>query len=269
MNKKTGGINKYKAAQKCGLMMVLAGFIVLPGCAAIGGHSGADEPVYVGELEIDDSFENTNRAVFSFNTAVDDAVIHPVVKGYRAVVPDPAREGLRNVLRTLKSPVTFGNQVLQGDVEGATNVVMRTVINVFVGLGGVFDVAGSEGIPYEAEDFGQTLAVWGVDHGPYLVVPFLGPSSVRDYAGYAVDGFADPLRWYLFNIDEDGLYYTKVALDYLDLRESLVDVLEDLQTSSIDYYAATRSIYYQRRQALVEDRSDSAGDAPEIPNYDQ
>ncbi len=252
------------------LAVLLSSFFILPGCAAVGGASdNGGEPIYVGDVEIDDSFERTNRAVFAFNAAVDDAVIHPVVKGYRAVVPEPARKGLRNVLRTLKSPVTFGNQVLQGDMEGAVNVVKRTVINVLVGVGGLFDVAGAEGIEYEAEDFGQTLAVWGVDHGPYLVVPFLGPSSMRDYTGYFVDGFADPLRWYLFNINEEGLYYTKLGLDYLDLRESLVDVLEDLEASSVDYYAATRSIYYQRRQAMVEDRSDSAGDAPEIPDYDE
>ena len=114
------------------------------------------------------------------------------------------------------------------------------------------------GLPYEQEDFGQTLAVWGVGHGPYLVVPFLGPSSLRDYAGYAVDTFADPLRWYLHNIDEEGWYYAKLGADYIDLRESLIDVLKDLEASSIDYYAAVRSTYVQRREALVNDQAPGA-----------
>ena len=201
-----------------------------------------------------DPFESSNRTIFAFNKAVDKAVIHPVVKGYRFIVPEPGRKGLRNFLRNLKSPVTLANEVLQGDVDGAGKVVLRAVVNTLVGVGGVFDVAGSEGYEYEQEDFGQTLGAWGVGHGPYLVLPILGPSSARDYAGYIVDSFADPLRWYLFNIDEEGWYYAKVGVEYLDLRESLVDVLEELEKSSIDYYAAVRSTYYQRREALVRDQ---------------
>lgn len=241
------------------------------GALALSGCSTANTTVYAGDIEIQDPYEGYNRAVFSFNAAVDDAVIHPIVEGYRIITPKPARTGLRNVLRTLKSPVNFANQLLQGDLDGSANVVKRTIINVFVGGFGLFDVAGYEGIKYEQEDFGQTLGVWGVGHGPYLVVPFLGPSSLRDYSGYIVDGFADPLRWYLFNIDKEWIYYTKVGLDYLDLRDQLMDVLTDLEASSIDYYAAVRSIYYQRRDALVHDRVGSASDglsAPEIPDYD-
>jgi phospholipid-binding lipoprotein MlaA len=212
----------------------------------------------VQNAEIADPFEGTNRAVFAFNNAVDDAVIHPVVEGYRTVVPKPGRLGLRNFLRNLKSPVTFANQMLQGDLNGAGDVVVRTTVNTLIGVGGIIDVAGSEGLKYEQEDFGQTLAVWGVGHGPYIVVPFLGPSSLRDYTGYAVDTFADPLRWYLHNIDEEGWYYAKLGADYLDLRESLMDVLKDLESSSIDYYAAVRSTYVQRREALVNDQAPTA-----------
>lgn len=239
------------------------------GCLFIASCASNTNPVYVGDIEVDDRYESYNRGVFAFNDAISDAVIHPVVKGYRAVVPSPARTGVSNVITTLRSPVTFGNQVLQGDVEGAGNVLKRTIINVLIGVGGLFDVAGYEGIEYEPEDFGQTLAVWGVDHGPYVVVPLLGPSSLRDYTGYFVDGFADPLRWYLFNIGEEGIYYTRAGIEYLDLRESLIDVLEELETSSIDYYAATRSIYYQRRQAMIEDRGrNGASSAPAFPEFD-
>lgn len=219
--------------------------------------------------EISDPFESTNRMVFSFNNVVDDAVIHPVAKGYNAVLPKPARTGVTNVLRNLRSPVNFANQVLQGDFGGAGDVLVRTAVNTLVGLGGLFDVAGHEGIPYEHEDFGQTLGVWGVEHGPYVVVPVIGPSSARDYLGFVVDGFMDPLRWYLFNIDEEHIYYTKVGIEYLNLRASLVDVLEDLEKSSIDYYAATRSAYYQSREALQNDVNGDTVFSPDIPDYDE
>lgn len=240
-----------------------AALVMLNGCSSTGS-----EPVMAGDVEIHDPFEGTNRAVFAFNNAVDKAVIHPIAKGYNAVLPKPVRTGVDNVLHNLKSPVTFANQALQGDVEGAANVLVRAVVNTLVGVGGIFDVAAAEGIPYEGEDFGQTLATWGVGHGPYIVVPIIGPSSLRDYVGYAVDSFADPLRWYLFNVDKEEWYYGKVGVEYLALRASLVDTLEDLERSSIDYYAATRSAYYQHREALVNDKDPNAGGGADIPDYD-
>jgi len=248
-------------------LTVLTAFAVMALFLASCSSSGS-EAVVSGDAGISDPFESTNRAIFSFNAVVDDAVIHPIAKGYNAVVPSRARTGVDNVLKNLRSPVNFANQVLQGDVDGAGTVVVRAVVNTLLGLGGLVDLAGYEGIEYEGEDFGQTLAKWGVGHGPYLVVPVLGPSSARDYVGYAVDSFADPLRWYLFNIEEEGVYYGKVGADYLNLRASLVDVLEDLENSSIDYYAATRSAYYQRREALVNDLGPDSATGPAIPDYD-
>lgn len=250
--------------KKIGILSGLASVLIgLSACA-----SPPSEPIMAGDIQVQDPFEGTNRAVFAFNNVVDKVVIHPVVKGYKAVVPERARTGVDNVLRNLKSPLTFANQALQGDVHGASTVFLRTVINTFVGFGGVFDVAGSEGIKYEPEDFGQTLATWGVGHGPYLVVPVIGPSSLRDYAGYAVESYGDPLRWYLFNTDHQEIYYGKIGADYLSLRTSLVTVLEDLEKSSIDYYAATRSAYYQRREALVNDQDPETVHTA-IPDYDE
>lgn len=237
----------------------LAKILLVAGTAMMLGACSTSSEYREGSMS--DPFESSNRTIFAFNKAVDNTIIHPVVKGYRFIVPEPGRKGLRNFLRNLKSPVTLANEVLQGDVDGAGKVVLRAVVNTLVGVGGVFDVAGSEGYEYEQEDFGQTLGAWGVGHGPYLVLPILGPSSARDYAGYIVDSFADPLRWYLFNIDEEGWYYAKVGVEYLDLRESLVDVLEELEKSSIDYYAAVRSTYYQRREALVRDDMSTPDDA--------
>ncbi|MCC7305039.1 MAG: VacJ family lipoprotein [Alphaproteobacteria bacterium] len=236
----------------------------LTACAMNGPETTG---VSSGDVTISDPFEGFNRRSFAFNDAISDNVIHPVLKGYRAVVPKPAREGLRNFLRNLRSPMTIANQVLQGDVEGASGAFIRAAVNTVFGFGGVFDIADKAGLPYEQEDFGQTLAVWGVGNGPYVVVPLLGPSSVRDYAGYFVDSYADPLRWYLYNTDREGVYYAKLGVEYLDLRESLMDVLEDLEKSSIDYYAAVRSTYYQRREALIRDEAATAAEA--LPDFDE
>jgi len=242
-------------------ILVLGATSILGACAGDSGSSHSDS-------QISDPFEASNRMVFAFNKGVDDVVVNPIIKVYRAVAPSPARAGIKNVLRNLKSPVRFGNQLLQGDLGGAGNEFVRTSINSLLGIGGIFDLAGYEGLEYEQEDFGQTLGVWGIGHGPYVVVPFIGPSSFRDYIGYAVDSFADPLRWYLHNIDEEGWYYAKLGADYLVLRDDLMDILEDLDASSIDYYAATRSTYYQSRAALVNDEAGSVAAAPQIPDFD-
>lgn len=206
--------------------------------------------------EIYDPYENTNRKIFAFNQSVDKSFINPTIRGYRTVTPSAARTGLRNLLRHLKSPVTFANQALQGDLEGAGTVALRATINTFVGFGGLMDTAAMEGIPYEEEDFGQTLAVWGVDHGPYIVVPFFGGVSARDGVGFGVDALADPLMHYVRNIDEDYINYTRAGLTYLTIRNDLYDVLKDLNANSFDPYSAIRSAYYQHREALVSDIGD-------------
>lgn len=241
-------------------LLILASVFTLNAC------SHTSEPIVEGDYVIHDPMENTNRNVFAFNQAVDHAVINPIIKGYRTIAPKPARTGIRNFLRNLRSPVNFINEVLQGDCDGAGTVLLRTAINTTVGIGGLFDVAGHEGIEYEPEDFGQTLAVWGVDHGPYMVVPFIGPSSLRDYSGYFVDSMMDPLHYYMYNIDEEPLYMAKLGADYLDLRESLIDALTELEKSSIDNYASVRSSYYQQRQALINDKSGQFA-PPAIPDY--
>ncbi len=214
--------------------------------------------------EISDPFESRNRAVHKFNNAIDKAAIEPIVKGYRSAVPSPARKGVRNVLRNLRSPIILANELLQGDLDGAGHVITRASVNTFIGVGGLFDVAGHENIPYESEDFGQTLAVWGVGHGPYLVAPLFGPGSVRDYTGLAVDSFADPLNHWFFNIDKDALVYVGGATTFLDKREELLDVLVDLRNSSIDHYATLRSVYVQNRNNLITDGETSLDSLPDF-----
>lgn len=214
--------------------------------------------------EIADPIEGVNRGIFKFNDAVDTAVIRPVAKGYRKAVPQPARTGIRNVLHNLQSPQIIANNLLQGDIKGVGDSSTRFVANTLLGVGGIFDVAGKEGIKYEPEDFGQTLGVWGVGNSPYLVLPLLGPSSARDTAGMIVDTYADPLRLWLTNTDNEAWYYGKVAVSTVDKREELLDVLDDLKKNSIDYYAAVRSSYAQRREAQVRDQEGAGTAIPDI-----
>ncbi len=240
-----------------GTVLVLAAAVFLSGCSTTTAGEGVSDP-----------FEDVNRAIFSFNNGVDNAIINPTLKGYRAVVPKPARTGFVNFLRNLKSPINFANQLLQGDIEGAGNVLARTVINSTIGIGGLIDVAANEGFEYEREDFGQTLAVWGVGQGPYLMVPLLGPSTIRDATGYVVDAVADPLRIYWDNTGEEGYNNWRMAGSYVVLKDELMDVMEQLEYGAIDYYATVRSAYHQHRAAEVSDQSDDMASYADIPDYD-
>ncbi|MCB1551374.1 MAG: VacJ family lipoprotein [Alphaproteobacteria bacterium] len=212
---------------------------------------------------VSDPIEGVNRGIFKFNDAVDQAVLKPVAEGYRAVVPSPARTGVRNALRNLKTPTTLANNLLQADLTGAGDTLTRFFANTLFGFGGLVDVAGMEGVNYREEDFGQTLGVWGAGHGPYLVLPLLGPSSVRDTTGLLVDGYTDPVRLWLVNTDREGWYYGRVVVTSVDKREALLDVLSDLKKNSVDYYAAMRSAYIQKRDAQVRGNDDA--DLPDIP----
>lgn len=229
--------------------------VLLSACSTTNQGDGISDPI-----------EGLNRGIFKFNDVVDTAVLKPVAEGYRAGVPKPARVGVRNALRNLKSPAIVANELLQGDFKGACDGTTRFLANTFFGLAGTVDVAASEGIPYRDEDFGQTLGVWGAGTGPYVVLPFFGPSSVRDTAGLAVDIYADPVRLALENSDHYVASYTRDTLAVVDKREQLLDVMKDLKKNSIDYYAAMKSTYVQRRAALVAD-SDSGQDSnlPDMP----
>jgi phospholipid-binding lipoprotein MlaA len=138
-------------------------------------------------------------------------------------------------------------------------------VNSTVGAAGVFDVAASNGYKYNPADFGQTLGKWGVGHGAYLVVPLLGPSSLRDGTGLLVDSFGDPLTIYLHNIHEDGWTYARWGATFISSREELLDAVADLRKNSFDYYAAVRSAYFQHRQALLDGGKTASAAAPAGP----
>ena len=214
-----------------------------------------------------DPFESFNRRIFSFNKVIDNAIIHPILEGYRYAVPAPARTGIDNALTNLQRPAHVVNSLLQGDIKGAGDALFAGIVNTFVGFGGLLDVASYEGYNAKGEDFGQTLAVWGVSHGPYVVIPVLGAASARDGIGIFVDSYADPTYWYSQNTNRDYLRYNKAFADYANLRNNLMDALKDLERSSIDYYASVRSSYYQARQRAIN--NGEASNAQDIADFDE
>lgn len=217
--------------------------------------------------EVHDPFENINRMMLKGNDTADKIIAEPIAKGYRKYTPRAGRIAVRNFLRNLNSPIVIGNEILQGDVEGAGNATARAVINTLAGFGGILDLASEGGFEHEPEDFGQTLAVWGMGEGPYLMLPLMGPSNARDLSGSIVDSFADPVRIYLFNIEEEHLHYTRVGANALSKREELIDAIDDLRRNSFDYYAAVRSAYTQHRRALINDNQGDNIISMDIPDY--
>jgi phospholipid-binding lipoprotein MlaA len=218
--------------------------------AAVGN---ADDRLYA---EGKDPFESLNRRVFAFNLLIDDYLLTPVAKGYRTVTPAPVRDSLSSVIATLREPRTAVNALLQGDVRKTGDALTRFLVNLTFGLGGLFDVAGAYGVTVTSEDFGQTLAEWGVPAGPYLMLPLLGPSSPRDAAGTVADRMAlDPVGLATQDANLEGFWYTQTAVRVVDLRSRNLENIEALRRSSVDFYARIRSLYWQRVQGSLSETS--------------
>ena len=214
----------------------------------------ASDPIALAAYEeARDPLEPLNRAMFKVDAGVEKALVRPVIKGYRAVVPAGARDKVDNFVDNLRSPMTFANDLLQGEVSRAGVTLGRILINTGMGFFGFFDVAEKLGLEPHSEDFGQTLAVWGLSDGPYVYIPLLGPSTVRDGFGFAVDSFAlDPLAWYdRGNGSQAWVQWASLGVTYIDTKDVTMDVLDELKKSSLDYYAALRSSYRQIRAKEV------------------
>ena len=219
--------------------------------------------VMAGE-ENNDPLEGLNRGIFEFNLVVDRYLIKPVAQAYRAL-PQPAQDSVRSFLRNLRTPLVVANDVLQGDMDRAGTTISRFLVNTTVGILGLFDVASNLGIPYHDEDLGQTLAVWGVGEGFYIMLPVLGPSNPRDLVGMVGEFYADPLNIHLRNEDLDYLIYTRAGLRGIDARARSIEVLDELERTSLDYYAAIRSLYRQQRDNEIRN-SKSEPKAPSLSN---
>ncbi len=206
--------------------------------------------------EVKDCFETVNRATFKFNQALDGVIFEPVAKAYR-VLPSPVRTGTSNVLSNLSNLVTIPNNILQGDFKKAGENTGRFVVNSTLGILGIFDVAQAMGFKeYEKEDYGQTLGTMGVGEGCYLVLPILGPSTVRDTVG-SVANLMGGDAWYNVTVKNDTQhfeerdYYISRAGSGVDFRAKNIDSFDNLEKNSMDFYASVRSLYLQDRQRKI------------------
>lgn len=210
-----------------------------------------------------DPWEGFNRDLYAVHDAIDQAVLEPVARGYRAILPNPAREGVRNFLRNLRGPVIFANDVLQAEPGRAGTTAARFGINTTIGVLGIFDPATSFGLERHDEDFGQTLAVWGVGDGPYIFVPVLGPTNLRDGVGRVVDVAFDPLTW---AEDVETFRISRSVVGGVDTREGLLDAVDDIRNTSIDPYVTYRTTYGTLRQGqIVNGNVDAEG----LPSFDE
>jgi len=206
---------------------------------------------------IKDCFEPLNRATFSFNQGLDKAILKPIAKGYRNL-PTPIKNGTGNVLDNLSNLITIPNNVLQGDFKVAVINTGRLVVNSTVGIFGIVDVADDLGFPkYEKEDYGQTLGKWGVGPGCYIVLPVLGPSTIRDTAGSFVNVMGgDP--WHNASVSGNNEYLSKdiyigsKILTGVEFRANNIDSFENLEKNSMDFYASVKSLYLQDRQMKIK-----------------
>lgn len=251
-----------------GILAVLVSALLLGGCAT--RPTDPDELAYY--VETRDPLEPFNRAIFQFNEVTDKIVLRPLAIGYRTIVPSGIRAGIHNFLNHLKSPTTIINALLQGEGERARDTFGRFLTNTILGLGGFIDVASDAGIPQYYEDMGQTLAVWGVEPGPYLVMPLLGPADFRHWVGYSVDGVTSPTGYYIrqeYGMEGVGV---QAGLSALDWRSANLEAVDDLRKSSLDFYATVRSAYRQRRQHEILNGRQPEGDSfggPEMIDFDK
>ncbi|MBI3052821.1 MAG: VacJ family lipoprotein [Betaproteobacteria bacterium] len=198
-----------------------------------------------------DPLEPLNRAVYQFNDALDKVVMKPVATVYREVLPDFARTGVTNFFNNLYDILTALNSLLQGKIADAASDVGRIAVNTTLGLAGLIDFATEVGLEKHKEDFGQTLGRWGIGDGPYLQVPFFGPSSFRDVLGAYVDFRVDPIRWIWR--DHMATRNSLWGLYFVNLRASLLDSTKILEEAALDPYEFQRDAYLQRRRNLVYD----------------
>ena len=196
-----------------------------------------------------DPLEPTNRKIFAFNEFLDHAVIRPIAKTYVFVVPEMGREAIHNMLDNMKEPTLFFNNVLQGELKRAGITLGRFVINTAFGLGGAVDLATPSGLERQPADFGQTLYVWGLGSGPYLVLPIFGPSNPRDAIGQGFDSYADPLTILANDHGLTQLMTARLVVGGIDDRARVLDELDDLEKNAVDFYAELRSLSQQHRNA--------------------
>ena len=214
----------------------------------------ADAEDDLGPSDQNDPFESVNRVIFTVNDTLDTYIFRPIAWAYGRIMPDLAKKSINNAFRNLKSPAIFGNDLLQGEISDAGVTLLRFVINSTVGLAGLFEIAEEFDLEHHDADFGQTLHAYNIGAGPYIMIPFIGPASARDGVGRLVDAFMDPI-FYLMDPADRTLFGLGKALVR---REELLEQIDELRKTSVDYYVAIRSLYFQDRARILR-----RGKAPE------
>lgn len=199
-----------------------------------------------------DPLENFNRNVYAFNDGIDKLLVKPVAETYKTIVPEPVDHGVSNFFSNINDMVVVANDLLQLKFKQAASDTGRFLLNSTVGLLGIFDVASELGLNKHQEDFGQTLGYWGINSGPYLVLPFLGPSTARDAVGLGADSLFDPL-FYAGAQTFDPTYVTPYVVKGVDIRADLLGAEKILQVAALDEYSYIRDAYLARREYLVHD----------------
>ena len=247
------------------LSAVIALSWLAAGCAS--APPASDKDAVAAYAEANDPIEPLNRYIFELNIGADKLLIRPLAEIYRGALPQGAQDSVRNMTGNLNTPLTFLHDLLQGETERAGQSFGRFTGNTFLGVGGLFDVmAGEEGkdieagIPHHSEDLGQTLAVWGASEGPFIMLPILGPSNLRDSIGIVGDSFLDPARFLVDEKNRVGFTVLRRGLRGIDQRARNIETLDDIERNSIDYYATVRSLYRQYRTAQIAN-----GRTPDYP----
>ena len=247
-------------------LIIAAGF--LGGCATNDAQSQSQEAksnaAVVDTSDPRDPLEPVNREIWDFNWDVLDAyILRPIAVTYVTVMPQPARTGLVNITDNLQEPANFLNNLAQGKVDDGLDSLARFLINTTVGLVGTFDVASKIGIERKREQFGETLAVWGLDTGPFLMLPFLGPSDPRSFTGDYVDGFAFPM-----SLLEGSVNLSSIGISVLEARAQLLDQEAQLE-QSVDDYAFVKNAYFENLEFRVTDgkSGDKAIDDEQLDDF--
>ncbi|VAX11936.1 Outer-membrane-phospholipid-binding lipoprotein MlaA [hydrothermal vent metagenome] len=222
----------------CKTFILLAGIVLASGCASVPGPPDEHDP-----------FESYNRAIYEFNTTVDKAAIRPVAQAYTDYTPNFIQGGVSNFFSNLSDVIVLLNDLLQFKLEQAGSDFYRIAVNSTLGVFGLFDPASHVGLSKHKEDFGQTLATWGVPSGPYFVIPFIGPSTIRGTAGLTVDIYTHPLFYYHDSSTAWGL----AGLAYIDQRAELLGASRVLDQAALDPYIFMREAYLQHRRNLIYD----------------
>ncbi|MBL6945410.1 MAG: VacJ family lipoprotein [Rhodospirillales bacterium] len=247
--------------------MAAVAFVGAPGDGAVANSSSQVAALAAADEgdDVNDPLESLNRLIFGFNEFFNKAVLYPATSIYQIFLPPQLRNAIGNMIDNLSTPVILANDILQGEGERAWRTTQRFLINSTLGIGGMMDVAEDMGVIDHDEDFGQTLAVWGIGEGFYVVLPLYGPSNPRDAIGkLLVDGYFDPLGQYLSNTNQDEAAMARMGVGGVDEYGGVMDELEQIKKTSVDYYAAIRSMYRQKR--LAEIGNGEPMDLPPIPD---